>query len=56
MIKNPQTRRRASLTLLILGAILFLLVPQNAWIGLVFAGLGLLLEALGVAIGHSSES
>jgi energy-converting hydrogenase Eha subunit G len=56
MIKNPQTRRHISLTLLATGAVLFLLAPENTVISLAFAGLGVLLEVLGVKLGHSDSS
>ncbi len=53
MIKDPRRRRRISWGLLGVGGFLLLLTPENAWIGLVFAGVGLALEALGVILGHS---
>jgi energy-converting hydrogenase Eha subunit G len=53
MIKDPHTRRHYSLALLATGAVLFLLAPENAAISLVFAGLGVFLEVLGVKLGHS---
>jgi hypothetical protein len=55
MIKNPRTRRRISLGLLAAGGILFLLAPENALVSLAFAGFGLLLEVLGVMLGHSDQ-
>ena len=56
MIKNSRTRRRVSLGFLASGAALLLLAPENAWIGLVFVALGLLLEVLGIRLGHSDKA
>ena len=56
MIKNSRTRRRVSLGLLASGAALLLLAPENAWIGLGFVALGLLLEVLGIRLGHSDKA
>lgn len=53
MIKNRRNRRRVSLGLLITGGALFLLAPENAWIGLAFVGLGVVLEIVGTRLGHS---
>jgi energy-converting hydrogenase Eha subunit G len=55
MIQNPQTRRHVALALLATGAVLFLIAPENAAISLVFAGLGVLLEVLGIRLGHSDD-
>jgi hypothetical protein len=56
MIKNPRLRRRLALGLLATGGILFLLAPENAWISLVFAGLGVLLEILGIRLEHTART
>jgi hypothetical protein len=56
MIKNSRTRRRLSLGLLVSGAVLLLLAPENAWIGLAFVALGLLLEVLGIWLGHADKA
>ncbi len=53
MIHNKPLRRRISLGLLATGGALFLLAPENAWIGIGFLVLGGLLEVLGVRMGHS---
>ena len=55
MIKNPRTRRQVSMGLFAAAALLFLLAPENAWISLVFAGLGILLEIFGVRMAHSDS-
>lgn len=54
MIKNPRTRRRLSLGLLAAAGALFLLAPENAWISVIFAAFGVLLEVFGVKMGHSA--
>jgi hypothetical protein len=56
MIKNTRTRRRISLGLLASGGVLFLLAPENAWMGLGLIGFGVLLEIIGVKLGHSDPS
>jgi hypothetical protein len=56
MIKNPRIRRRISLGLLAAGGALFLFAPENAAVSLAFAGLGVLLEALGIMLGHSGPT
>lgn len=56
MMKNPRNRRYLSVGLLAAGGILFLLAPENAWISLIFAALGILLEVFGVRLGHSGPS
>lgn len=44
MIKNPRTKRILSISLFILGGILILLAPENAWIGVILLSLGLAVE------------
>ncbi len=56
MLKNPKTRRRVSLSLLAAGGAVFLLTPENALASLLFVGLGILLEVLGIALGHSGRA
>lgn len=53
-MKNPRTRRPVSFGLLILGGVLLFLAPENAWLGLVFVGLGILLEVAGIMLAHRS--
>jgi energy-converting hydrogenase Eha subunit G len=55
MIRNPRSRRRLALGLLVTGGILFLLAPENAWISLIFAGVGVLLEVLGIRLEHADR-
>jgi energy-converting hydrogenase Eha subunit G len=56
MIANPKTRRRLSVGLIAFGAVLFFIAPENAWVSLVFAGLGVLLEVIGIRLGHSDRA
>ena len=53
MIKHARQRRRLSYGLMTAGAMLLLLAPENAWIGITAVVVGLLLEVIGVRIGHS---
>lgn len=55
MIENPRTRRLASVLLIVLGAVLIFLAPDDAWIGIVLAVLGFAIEAAAVAIGHRNR-
>ncbi len=56
MIKNPRIRRTISAILLVLGGVLIFLAPQNAWLGSVPLGAGLLLEVVGYIIRHDRRS
>ena len=53
MIKDPRRRRRVSYGLMAVGALLLLLAPENAWLGLTGLLIGVVLEGVGVWIGHS---
>jgi hypothetical protein len=53
MIKDPRRRRRVSFGLMTAGALLLLLAPENAWVGITAVVVGVVLEAVGVRIGHS---
>jgi hypothetical protein len=55
MIKNPQTRRRLSLGLLVFGGVLLALAPENAWFGMILLAVAALLEALGLWILRSER-
>lgn len=56
MIRNVRTRRRISAGLLATGGVLFVLAPENAWMGLGLIGLGVLLEIIGVRVGHTNSA
>lgn len=47
MIRDPRTRRRLSLALLILGGLLLFLAPEDIWIGGLLLALGVALEVAG---------
>jgi Na+/phosphate symporter len=55
MIKNPRIRRTISIILLIVGGIFMFLAPQNAWIGFVLVGIGLLLEFISYGLRHDNK-
>lgn len=55
MIKNARRRRALSVALLVLGGVLMFLAPEHIWYGLVILALGVLLEVLGVVVGHGEE-
>lgn len=42
--------------LLASGGILFLLAPENAWMGLGLIGIGVVLEIIGIRVGHPGSS
>jgi hypothetical protein len=50
MIENPRTKRKLSLSLLILGGLLMFLAPENMWIGAVLFGLGIIVELAGAVL------
>lgn len=52
MIDNPRTRRVLSAVLILVGAVLIFLAPDDAWIGAVLAGLGFAIEGVAVALVH----
>lgn len=56
MIDNPRTRRFLSAVLILLGAVLIFLAPDNAWIGVVLAVLGLAIEGIAVTLGHRGKA
>lgn len=55
MTDNPRTRRVLSAVLILVGAVLIFLAPDDAWIGVVLAALGFAIEGIAVAIGHRSR-
>lgn len=54
MIKNIRTRRTSATIMVTLGAILMLLAPE-IWAGLVLLILGIILELVGIALGHKTS-
>lgn len=52
MIKSPRTKRVLSISLFILGGLLILLAPENAWIGVILLSLGLGIEIVALIISH----
>jgi Zn-dependent membrane protease YugP len=55
MIKNPIIRRTLSIVLLVVGGLFIFLAPQNAWIGFVLLGAGLMLEIISYDIRHDDK-
>lgn len=53
MIKNVRVRRALALVLVVLGGVLLFLAPEDIWIGAVLVGLGIALEIVGIALGHT---
>jgi hypothetical protein len=53
MIKDPRRRRPLAYALMTAGAVLLLLAPGNAWIGITAIAIGIVLEVIGVRIAHS---
>jgi drug/metabolite transporter (DMT)-like permease len=56
MIDNPRTRRFLSAALILIGAVLIFLAPDDAWIGVVLAALGFAIEGIAVALGHRDKA
>ena len=54
MIKNIRTRRASATIMVVLGAILMLLAPE-IWAGLLLLILGVVLELIGIALGHKAN-
>ena len=52
MIKNSRTKRLLSIPLFIVGGVLILLAPDNAWIGIILLSLGLAIEIAALIISH----
>jgi drug/metabolite transporter (DMT)-like permease len=55
MIKNPRRRRILSLGMIILGGLLIFLAPDDVWIGVVLAMLGVGVEVAGIVLAHSNS-
>lgn len=56
MTENPRARRLLSAALILLGAVLIFLAPDDAWIGIVFAVLGLALEGIALVLVHRDKT
>ena len=55
MIKNLRTRRTSAAIMVVLGAILMLIAPE-IWAGLLLLILGVILELVGIALGHKANN
>lgn len=56
MFKRLHHRRALSISLIILGGMLILLAPGNAWIGTVIGILGILIEVIAFGLAHSGAN
>lgn len=52
MIRNPRTKRILSISLFILGGVLILLAPENAWFGVILLSLGVGVEIAALIFSH----
>lgn len=55
LIKNPRTRRTASLSLLALGGVLIFLAPEGVLFGWIPLLLGVALEIFGITLKHEDS-
>lgn len=58
MITNPRTKRilrSLSFSLLVLGGLMMVLVPEHIWIGVVFFALGFGVEIALIVLGRSAS-
>lgn len=55
VVHNANTRRHVSLALIAMGGVLFMIAPENSGVSLALAGLGVVLEVLGIRLGHSDR-
>jgi hypothetical protein len=55
MIKNLHTRRIISTAMILLGGLLIFLAPDDVWIGIVLALLGVGIELVGIMLSHSDS-
>jgi hypothetical protein len=55
MIRNPQTKRTLSIPLLVLGALLMLLAPENIWIGVLLFCVGAGVELAGLVLARRDK-
>lgn len=56
MIKNPRRRRALSFAMIFLGGLLIFLAPDDVWIGMVLALLGVGIELAGILLAHSGTA
>lgn len=54
MIKNIRTRRTSATIMVVLGAVLMIIAPE-IWAGLLLLILGVVLELVGIALGHKAN-
>jgi hypothetical protein len=55
VVQNANTRRHISLALIATGGVLFMIAPENSGVSVALAGLGVVLEVLGIRLGHSDR-
>lgn len=55
MTKHPHRRRTLSAVLIVLGGVFFFLAPDNAWIGVVLAILGAVIELIAFGMARSAD-
>ncbi|MGB8857352.1 MAG: hypothetical protein WCC58_11875 [Burkholderiales bacterium] len=54
MIKNRRRRRILSFGMVLLGGLLIFLAPDDVWIGIVLALLGVGIEVAGILLAHDN--
>lgn len=54
MIKNRRRRRILSFGMILLGGLLIFLAPDDVWIGIVLALLGVGVEVAGILLAHDT--
>lgn len=54
MMKNTRIRRTGAAALAVLGTIMMFLAPE-VWPGALLLGLGVVLELVGIALGHKAD-
>jgi hypothetical protein len=55
MIKNPRNRRILAYGMILLGGVLIFLAPDDVWIGMVLALLGVGIELAGIMLSHNPK-
>jgi hypothetical protein len=56
MIKNPRRRRVLSFGMIFLGGLLIFLAPDDVWVGILLALLGVGIELAGILLAHSGST